>query len=193
MQKVLTLNNAMIPIDFKDPKDAFRLLCKDAAWAFDVDFRRYSFGEWVIEKCKNLGEFNETMNTVKYEIPIPPIIVMVNFKDVVKHHIRPTKANIWKRDGAKCAYCKKELKLDEATIDHIHPKSKGGRKHWLNVVVSCRECNQLKADKTLDDGFHLKLSREPFIPKPTSILYKLTKNEIEEMPEFWKHFFVEFN
>ena len=192
MRKVLTLNNAMIPIDFKDPKDAFKLLCKGTAWAFDVDFRKYTLGEWILEKCKNLGEFNDTMNTVKYEIPIPPVIVIGEFKDVVKFHIRPTKANIWKRDGASCAYCGKSLKLKDTTIDHIHPKSKGGKKHWLNVVASCRECNELKADKLLHENAKMELMKEPFVPKPTSVLYKLTKSEVEEMPEFWKSFFVEF-
>jgi len=38
----------------------------------------------------------------------------------------------------------------------------------------------------------MELSIEPFIPNRTSILYQLNAQEIENMPEFWKHFFVEF-
>jgi hypothetical protein len=37
-----------------------------------------------------------------------------------------------------------------ATIDHVYPLSKGGKKYdWKNMVVSCKRCNRNKGDKIL--------------------------------------------
>lgn len=197
-RRVLALNSGLIPVEFKEPEDAFRLLCKGNAYAFDTNWNRYSLDEWIIEHTekKNGGlalvEFDEDMNTVKYEIPIPPVIVLEYYAKVRKLHLSPTKENIWKRDGASCAYCGKDLKLSEVTLDHVHPQSKGGPNTWENLVASCTDCNFKKDDELLHNIRDMELSVEPTRPKPTSILYRLSVSEVENMPDFWKHFFVEF-
>ena len=45
-----------------------------------------------------------------------------------------------------CAYCGKTSKF--LTRDHVIPKSRGGAKEASNIVLACRECNQVKADRT---------------------------------------------
>jgi 5-methylcytosine-specific restriction endonuclease McrA len=46
-----------------------------------------------------------------------------------------------------CHYCKKELKSRrDRTVDHILPESLGGRSARFNYVLSCRGCNEDKAD-----------------------------------------------
>lgn len=196
--RVLALNKGLIPVDFKDPRDAFRIACKGNAFFFDNNWMRYTLDEWIMENClkKNgglaLGEFNDEMNTVKYEIPVPPVMVLEYYEKVQPLNISPTRENIWKRDGAACAYCRKPLKLSEVTLDHIHPKSKGGPNAWFNLAACCAECNLKKADELLHNIHDMELSIEPFVPKRTSILYRLESWEVENMPEFWKHFFVEF-
>ncbi|MDD5064968.1 MAG: HNH endonuclease signature motif containing protein [Phycisphaerae bacterium] len=52
----------------------------------------------------------------------------------------------YKSDG-KCAVCHKELSLEEATVDHIKPKSKGGSDKEDNLRIVCRKCNGRKRDK----------------------------------------------
>lgn len=52
----------------------------------------------------------------------------------------------WKY-GAECAYCQRVLALEALTIDHIHPKSKGGAVRDIrNMVLACLGCNRDKAD-----------------------------------------------
>ena len=47
--------------------------------------------------------------------------------------------------------------MDEITIDHIHPKSKGGLSTFENCVLCCIECNLKKADRDLKyTGMRLK-------------------------------------
>jgi len=48
------------------------------------------------------------------------------------------------RDGWLCSGCGKPLGISDAQIDHIVPKSVGGKTRWGNLTLLCRSCNQLK-------------------------------------------------
>ncbi len=54
------------------------------------------------------------------------------------------------------------------TIDHVVPRSLGGRTVWENVVSACRTCNLKKSNKTLAE-VRMSLLRKPF--KPLSVFY----------------------
>jgi len=56
-----------------------------------------------------------------------------------------SKKNILIRDGFKCAYC--GSKKGKLTIDHIIPKSRGGKTDFENCVSSCKSCNNKKGNK----------------------------------------------
>lgn len=191
-RKVLALNRAMIPVEFKDAKDAFRIVCKQRAFIFDTNWARYTLDEWILSNYRELGEFGGSMNTVNFNIPLPPAIVLDEYDRVQRRTINPNRENVWKRDGAKCAYCKVPVRLKDATLDHVYPRSKGGPDIWENLVCACQPCNHKKDDELLHDIHDMELMVKPFAPNPTSILYDLSPQEIENMPEFWKHFFVEF-
>ena len=48
----------------------------------------------------------------------------------------------------KCAICGKKFhNIDEATIDHIIPRSKGGKNHWRNYQLAHAKCNVKKGNK----------------------------------------------
>ncbi|MCD3254360.1 HNH endonuclease [Clostridium botulinum] len=50
----------------------------------------------------------------------------------------------------RCAYCGRELKRDEITVDHVIPYSKGGKTDFTNLVIACKHCNQKKSNMTLN-------------------------------------------
>lgn len=57
----------------------------------------------------------------------------------------------WKRAairdcGQRCVYCATELDLNEATLDHVHPLSRGGTNDPGNLVAACGPCNRMKGD-----------------------------------------------
>ncbi len=54
------------------------------------------------------------------------------------------------------------------TIDHVIPRSLGGRTVWENVVSACRACNLRKGNKTLQE-VRMTLLRKP--AKPASVFY----------------------
>jgi 5-methylcytosine-specific restriction endonuclease McrA len=63
------------------------------------------------------------------------------------------------RDSHRCAYC--SARAD--TIDHVLPRSRGGRHEWTNVVAACARCNHGKGDRLLNEiGWALR--RAPVEP-----------------------------
>ena len=62
------------------------------------------------------------------------------------------------RDGCECYLCNKVLDfdghyndLDYPTIEHVIPIAKGGTHSWDNVKVACRQCNNKKGIKIIDE------------------------------------------
>ena len=54
----------------------------------------------------------------------------------------------------RCVYCAGELALENATLDHVHPLSRGGASDDAgNVVVACGPCNRMKGDMLPYDFF----------------------------------------
>lgn len=48
------------------------------------------------------------------------------------------------RDGFRCQYCGKRLSQRHLTVDHVIPRSRGGKTIWENTVSCCLKCNQRK-------------------------------------------------
>lgn len=53
--------------------------------------------------------------------------------------------NYYKYDHQiKCYYCQNNLPLEEVTVDHFIPLSRGGVDHVENLKISCYPCNSIK-------------------------------------------------
>lgn len=57
---------------------------------------------------------------------------------------RKARAAVFQRDGNKCQHCGS---IEGLCVDHIHPKSRGGKSALRNLQVLCRSCNSAKRDK----------------------------------------------
>lgn len=89
-----------------------------------------------------------------------PDVIRLNYyvKIPYKAQVPLNNRAVLNRDRFTCGYCGNHA----TTIDHVHPKSKGGKHEWSNVIAACRRCNGTKADKLLSDlGWEL-----PYIPGP---------------------------
>lgn len=51
---------------------------------------------------------------------------------------------VFKRDGFQCAYCGKTPPQVTLEVDHIDPKSKGGKDDINNLITACFDCNRGK-------------------------------------------------
>lgn len=69
---------------------------------------------------------------------------------------RPAKLAVWERDNWTCFYCGDPVTVSEsnppskksATVDHVVPRSQGGRNAQVNLVTACYECNHAKRDSS---------------------------------------------
>ena len=83
---------------------------------------------------------------------------------------KPTKKMLWKRDEGKCQYCEKKVSLSTATIDHVIPRSRGGKETWKNLVIACSKCN-CKKGSSLTSECGMKPLKTPVAPA-LSIYFK---------------------
>lgn len=85
------------------------------------------------------------LRSPSFSIPCPSIVMLNTY------HRQPTKAkftrrNVYIRDDYKCQYCGNRFTYNELTLDHVVPKSAGGRLTWENSVSACGPCNVKKSN-----------------------------------------------
>lgn len=88
------------------------------------------------------------MDTAHREYFIPRVICIKKFVNAPRRPYSPSRHNIFLRDNYTCAYCLSQLSSEELSIDHIMPKSRGGKDTWENLVTACKKCNSKKGDRT---------------------------------------------
>lgn len=103
---------------------------------------------------------NEYVRSPSTEIPWPSIVRLKSYAQVPYKRVMLSRKNVLKRDGGTCQYCGVENNL---TIDHVVPKSRGGRDSWENLVAACVSCNNQKGDRTPEEA-GMQLARQPFRP-----------------------------
>jgi len=113
------------------------------------------------------------------------IIRLVNYVKIPFDHSKanyPTRALIYKRDDYECQYCGTKKNL---TIDHVIPRSKGGKDTWENLVACCNPCNLKKGDKFLKET-NMTLRSIPQAPFSRVIL-DIQKTKVDEWKEYLFH------
>ncbi|HEY9854765.1 MAG TPA: HNH endonuclease, partial [Stenomitos sp.] len=83
--------------------------------------------------------------------------------------VRPTRQAVFKRDKHMCQYCGSR---GELTLDHIHPRSRGGEDTWENLVTACQKCNNRKGDRRPDEA-GMVLNCVPRAPRMVEIASEL--------------------
>jgi len=61
-------------------------------------------------------------------------------------------AELYKRDNGICWKCKRKITLEEASRDHIIPRSMGGVNHQSNLKLACKKCNANRSNTINDDA-----------------------------------------
>lgn len=108
---------------------------------------------------------NHLLRTVTTTYPMPSIIRLFKYVHLPYKGVMLSRQNIFKRDSNKCQYC---LSPEDLTLDHVMPKSRGGRSTWDNLVTACKKCNSKKGDFTPKEA-GMPLLQEPF--KPSFIVF----------------------
>lgn len=112
-------------------------------------------------KCQVIETWDREVASPTQRFELPSVIVIRDFAWKHAASIKCNKTNIFARDNGICQYC--GAKGCKMTIDHVVPRSKGGKHTWDNVVTSCESCNQKKGSKLLSDT-QMKLMSIPKAP-----------------------------
>ena len=184
---VLVLNRNWQAIDVKSPADALSMMYTDNATGLDIlgkdHMIPYRWKDWVKLPFDSECDY---IKTISGGIKIPKIIVLCKFDKVPIKRPKFSLTGVWDRDNGVCQYTGRKLSKNEGNVDHIIPKSRGGRSNWDNCVLSHKDINARKADRTPEEA-GLKLLKKPTVPKqlPTTFYIK-NKHNIPEWDMFLK-------
>ncbi|MGL4630772.1 MAG: HNH endonuclease [Leadbetterella sp.] len=105
------------------------------------------------------------LRTINSSYPAPSIIRLNRYVNVPYKSVILNRNNIFKRDENACTYCGSNKDL---TLDHVHPKSRGGKTNWENLTTACRVCNSRKGHRTPEEA-QMHMRRKPY--KPSFVVF----------------------
>ena len=111
--------------------------------------------------------------------------MLTRWNGVPRYEVKFCRTTLYERDNGKCQYCSVRLPKTKATIDHVLPKSRGGKNTWKNTVLSCKKCNERKDDRTPEEA-NMPLLTTP--KKPSWIHLKLGKAQTIKEHDTWGKF-----
>src|SRR5688572_31554523 len=145
-QKVLILNQDYSAISLCSVHKAFILL--------------------YLEKAEMLEKSESgLLRSVSVTYPKPSVIRLQRYVHIPYKGITLSRHNIMRRDHFQCQYCGSNKNL---TLDHLFPRSRGGKSSWSNLITACNGCNTRKGDRTPEEA-GLVLKQLP--KKPTLVAF----------------------
>jgi 5-methylcytosine-specific restriction endonuclease McrA len=116
-----------------------------------------------LEKAELLHDDPEKkLRTPSDQFDFPSVIRLRRYIRLPYKKVVLTRRNVMRRDSFRCQYCGQKSKL---TIDHIHPKSRGGKDTWENLTTACDKCNVKKGNRTPKEA-NMELRSKPYRPMP---------------------------
>lgn len=138
--RVLVLNASFEPINVCSQRRAVVMIFKGVARA---------------------EEHNGSMlRSSRVEMHAPSVIRLTDYIHIPYRNRSLSRKNILLRDHSQCQYCGKQLPPSELTLDHVHPRSRGGESTWDNLVACCKRCNHKKGSRTPEEA-DMHLVRRP--------------------------------
>lgn len=187
---VLVLNKAWHPVAVASVKRSIVQVMSDAANFMDHDtyilHDMYGWMSLLLEKGdEGIGMANRA------DIRIPEVIVLKKYDKFPEREVKLTRRNIMVRDKFTCQYYGKVITAKDATIDHVIPQSRGGKTIWDNVVLSSKEANRKKADRTPQEAGML-LRKRPSKPQWSPMYSRFARlSSTSKVPVSWKKFVPE--
>ena len=109
-------------------------------------------------------------------VTIPSVIRVIKYiRSIFKKMVPFSKKNVFVRDKQTCVFCGKYIeKLENCTVDHVIPRSQGGRSTWKNCCTACKKCNHKKADRTPSQA-NMRMRYQPYQPTISEYIQYFTK------------------
>lgn len=161
---VLLVNRHFSPVCVAPVRRSIVLLYSGAARALDEHGEGHDFERW---KDLPVRGADDSIALVNGALRAPRVLHLVRYERQPRVAVRLTRKNLMLRDQHQCQYCARRLAARDLNVDHVHPRSRGGRDAWENLVTSCRACNLKKGQRTPEEA-NMRLLREPRMPRWTT-------------------------
>jgi 5-methylcytosine-specific restriction endonuclease McrA len=189
---VLVLNRYYVALRVVSVRRALTLLYRECAEVIVLENEQYQYSSYDFAAWCELSQFQseekqpgeEYIQAVGFELQVPRIVRLTRYDRISRAGVRFNRKNLFARDNYRCQYCGQTKPTNMLSIDHVIPRSLGGRTSWENVVCSCLRCNSRKGGRTPQQA-HMTLLSTPSRPKinPT-----LTQPIQDPRYECWKTF-----
>ena len=187
---VLVLNRPYMAVRVVNVRRAMTMLYRELAEVVSVEdgqFLSYDFDDWIeVSEAKSRFEPEQYdwIHTVRFQIAVPRIVRLLFYDKLPKVQVKFNRRNLYARDQNRCQYCGRRYSSTDLSLDHVIPRSQGGRTTWENVVCACMQCNVRKGGRTPQQA-HMKLIASPRRPQRSPVLtVKLSNSKYAS----WKQF-----
>lgn len=133
----------------------------------------------IQDKAEIIHGSDQEVHSAHTSMEVPSVVRLKYFVKVpFRARLPLNRQAVMTRDNNECQFVGCTRK--GTTMDHVVPRSKGGKHVWENVVAACKQCNSKKADKSLAQ-MGWKLKSQPRAPR--GVFYLIVG--IKEIPEEW--------
>jgi 5-methylcytosine-specific restriction endonuclease McrA len=142
-------------------------------------------------KAVVVEQSGRVLKTVAASFPVPSVIALRTYVNVPRRNAQWSRKGVLARDNYTCIYCGlrpgdtlrgRALTKTDLTVDHLHPRSRGGRDTWSNTACACYACNHRKGDRLLEEA-GMKLRWEPKTPRTSYLVIAVGSG-----PDAWKQY-----
>jgi 5-methylcytosine-specific restriction endonuclease McrA len=169
VQKVLVINRSWQGIAETDVQTAMCDIVRGVATAIDTS--EMLAVPWEVWSTLPVRDGDRSLRTIHGLVRVPTVICKAKYAKMPKRRPKLDRRGIGERDGKICQYTG-QLAPD-GTLDHVMPRSRGGRDVWENVVWCQKELNHRKGNRTPQEA-GLALRRKPSqpVPKPVCVMLR---------------------
>jgi 5-methylcytosine-specific restriction endonuclease McrA len=187
---VLMLNRLYMAVRVISAKRALTLLYREQVEVVSVEngaYSSYDFDSWVeVSQAKQRFEphKHDWVSTVRFQVAVPRVVRLLGYDRLPRAQVKLNRRNLFARDRNRCQYCGKKFATTDLSIDHIIPRSQGGKNTWENIVCACIRCNTRKGGRTPEQA-GMKLIQPAIKPRRSPVLtIKLSDSRYSS----WKQF-----
>ncbi len=163
--KVLVINRQWQGYEETDVQTALCDMCRGACTGIDTEgMMPVTWEQWIKLPVR---EGDRAIHTNRIAVRVPTVICKAKYAKMPKRRPKWSKRAIAQRDKFVCQITGQYS--PDGNIDHVMPRSRGGRDTWSNTVWSAKTVNTKKGNRTLDE-LGWKLVKRPVEPPETPMI-----------------------
>lgn len=154
-------------------------------WSWQDSLRAVLSGKAVM-----VESYGVYIRSVSMQMEMPSVIALTRYHYPPSNTPAISRRNVYLRDCFKCQYCSNAFHSSDLSLDHVVPRSKGGKLTWENTVTACKSCNFKKGQTMPEDlkSIGMKLRKLPSVPSMYELQARSKKYRRRNTHPHWEAF-----